>query len=80
MKFSSLTLFACHSVLLFNAGVINDWHFYAIQYTLFQNGHYFSILLFDCKLALLASLSNINSIECLNFERGQNTKMAAILE
>ena len=27
-------------------------------YTLFQNGRHFNILLFDCKLALLASLSN----------------------
>ena len=25
------------------------------EYTLFQNGRHFSILLFDCKLALLAS-------------------------
>ena len=57
--------------------------------TLFQNGRQFSILLFDCKLAYLASLSNVKFKRIFSLERGQkgqfaikqkNTKMAAILE
>ena len=32
-------------------------------YTLFQNGRHFSILLFDCKLALLASFKVKYSFE-----------------
>ena len=56
---------------------------------LFQNGPHFSILLFPCKLALLASLSNVNFKRIFNLERGKkgqftikqkNTKMAAILK
>ena len=40
------------------------------QYTLFQNGRHFSILLFPCKLALMASLSNAKFKRILNLERG----------
>ena len=58
-------------------------------YTLFQNGRHFSILLFECKLALMASFSNARFKSLFNLERGhkdqfawkqKNTKMAAILE
>ena len=60
-----------------------------VLYTLFQNGRHFSILLFPCKLALMASLSNVKFKRIFNLERdhrGQfawkqkNTKMVAILE
>ena len=65
--------------------VIN--HYY--QYTLFQNGSHFTILLFPCKLTLMASLSNVKFTGIFNLERAhkgqfawkqENTKMAAILE
>ena len=55
------------------------------EYTLFQNGRHFSILLFPWKLALLASLSNFKFNRIFNLERDQkgqfaikqkNTKMA----
>ena len=58
-------------------------------YTLFQNGRQFSILLFPCKLALMASFKVKYSIEFYVWKRGhkgqfawnqKNTKMAAILE
>ena len=58
-------------------------------YTLFQNGCHFSILLFDCKLALLASFKVKYSFEFYVWKWGQmgqfavkqkNTNMAAILE
>ena len=58
-------------------------------YTLFQNGRHFSILLFPCTVALMASLSNVKFKRIFNLERGhkdqfawkqENTKMAAILE
>lgn len=57
--------------------------------TLFQNGRHLRILLFRCKLALLASLSIVKFKGIFNLERGQkgqfaikqhNTKMGAILE
>ena len=57
--------------------------------TLFQNGRHFRILLFDSKLALLASLSNVKFKRIFYLKRGQkgqfaikqkNTKMVAILE
>ena len=60
-----------------------------ILYTLFQNDRHFSILLFPCKFAVMASLSNVKFKGIFNLERGQkgqfawkqkNTKMAAILE
>ena len=65
--------------------VINRYY----QYTLFQNGRHFSILLFPYKMALMTSLSNVKFTRIFNFERGhkgqfawkqKNTKMAAILE
>ena len=58
-------------------------------YTLFQNGRHFSILLFDCKVALLASFKGKYSFEFYVWKRDQkgqftirqkNTKMVAILE
>ena len=63
--------------------------FSSLKYTLLQNGHHFSILLFDCKLAHLASLSNVKFKRIFYLEQGQkgqfaikqkNTKMVAILE
>ena len=41
----------------------------APQYTLFQNGHHFSILLFACKLALVASFK-VKYFEFSAYERG----------
>ena len=61
----------------------------ALLYTLFQNGRHFSIVLFLCKLAPMASLSNVKSKRIFNLEQGhkgqfvwkqKNTTMAAILE
>ena len=58
-------------------------------YTLFQNGRHFSILMFTCKLALVASFFNSKFKGIFSFKRGnkgefaseqKNTKMAAILE
>ena len=37
------------------------------QYSLFQNGRHFSILSFPCKLALMASLSNVKFKKYLTF-------------
>ena len=59
------------------------------SYNSFQNDRHFSIILFPCKLALMASLSNVKFKRIFNLERGhegqfawkqKNTKMAAILE
>ena len=50
------------------------WRYYPIlprPYTLFQNGHHFSILSFPCKLALLTSLSNVKFKRIFKLERGQ---------
>ena len=41
---------------------IPNIHFH-LQYTLFQNGRYFSILLFTCKLALVASFKGKHVFE-----------------
>ena len=41
----------CQDIFVPNGG-------YCFRYTLFQNGRYFSILLFSCKLALVASYLN----------------------
>ena len=38
---------------------LNFMHYFQVIYTLFQNGRHISILLFPCKMALLALLSNI---------------------
>ena len=62
---------------------------YKKAYTLFQNGRHFSILLFDCKLALLASFKVKYALEFYVWKWGQmgqfavkqkNTKIATILE
>ena len=63
--------------------------YWSSQYTLFQNGRHFSILLFPRKFALMTSLSNVKFKRIFNFERSHKgqfawkqmiTKMAAILE
>ena len=41
-----------------------------VQYTLFQNGHYFSDLLFAFKLALVASFLNSKYKRIFSLERG----------
>ena len=60
-----------------------------ILYTLFQNGHHLSILLFTFKLALVALFSNSKFKRIFPLKRGnkgsfsskqKNTKMVAILE
>ena len=61
----------------------------ALLYTLFQNGRHFSIVFFPCKLAPMASLSNVKFKGIFNLERGhkgqfvwkqKTTTMTAILE
>ena len=58
----------------------------AAKYSLFQNGRHLSILLFTCKLALVASFvkleiqRNLNEAIRADFPVKKNTKMAAILE
>ena len=62
----------------------------ALLYTgLFQNGRHFSIVLFLCKLAPMASLSNVKFKRIFKLERGhkgqfawkqKTTTMTAILE
>ena len=58
-------------------------------YTLFQNGHHFSILLFSLKLALVASFWNSKFKRIFYLKRGnkglfvskqKDSKIAAILE
>ena len=52
-----------------------------LSYTLFQNGSNFSILLFTCKLALVAWFKGKYSFESQLQGRGnENTRTAAILE
>ena len=46
------------------------------EYTLFQNGRHFSILLFPCKLALLTTLSNVKFKRIFKLERGQKGQFA----
>ena len=91
-----ITQTAFNLVVLIDEIVINPlrikvttWDQLREEYTLFQNGRHFSILLFGCKLAHLASLSNVKFKRIFYLERGQkgqfsirqkNTKMAAILE
>ena len=85
-KFRHRLGFLTHSVRF--AGLWADFTIH-IHLKLFQNGRQFSILLFPCKLALMASLSNVKFKRIFNLERGhkgqfawkqKNTKMAAILE
>ena len=45
-------------------------------YTLFQNGHLSSVLLFPCKLTLFASLSNVKFKRICNLEQGQKGQFA----
>ena len=46
------------------------------QYTLFQNGCHFSILLFDCKLVLLASFKVKYSFEYYVWKQAQKDQYA----
>ena len=41
-----------------------------MQYALFQNGRHFSVLLFSCKLALVASFLNSKFKRIFSFKRG----------
>ena len=77
----------CHNVQILHRLLVLESK--VSEYTLFQNSRHFSILLFPCKLALLASLSSVKFRTMLNLKRGQkgqiaikqkNTKKAAVVE